>query len=315
MILGYSVAYDVLTDESVRDLIRQDMVTFVTELMMTRSVCPVINGIPCVTPINVQYVVVTPSEPLSITISTSPLNVTVTGIQEFWPTVLGLYPQATVAIQLTSAFEVALQVTANQPAWASQYQTINTFFETNVDSWLKTAQLWAYSANCGNSYFANNIAFEPMFDLARLDQDATRQSTILGILGHNMWAKGVINDKNVWFAYIFAADDPTDALAPTAITMGNSQLAQFGAPPRVHIDVSNDFPENPNCTNEALEAIDVDQRVIDDFAWQRGPWTETDPGNPSEVFPGVDYLAAYWLGRAEGFLTDDTPTECTVWLP
>ncbi len=131
-----------------------------------------------------------------------------------------------------------------------------------------------------------------------------------------MWTNGVANDKNVWFANIYAANAPAGSnIAPGAISMGNEQLAQFGAAPRVHVPVTNSLPADPSCPGNALEAIDVGPRVIGDFTWQRGPWQESDPGNTSDVYPGVDYLAAYWLGRQAGYLTDDTPTECTRWSP
>jgi hypothetical protein len=120
----------------------------------------------------------------------------------------------------------------------------------------------------------------------------------------------------VWFAYIYAANAPANSTsAAPAVTMGNTQLAEFQAAPRVHAAVTNTLPADPNCTGQALDAIDISQRIINDFDWQRGSWQETDAGNPNEVYPGVDYLAAYWLGRQAGFLTDDTPTECTRWLP
>ena len=162
---------------------------------------------------------------------------------------------------------------------------------------------------------ANNIAFEPMYDLARLDTDPTRSALIRGtILEQNMWQKGVIGDKNSWFAYIYAADAPAGSTgSASAVAMANAQIAQFTPPPRVHLAVSNSFPADPNCPGQALDAIDVGQRVINDFDWQRGAWQEVDPGLPTEVYPGVDYLAAYWLARASGFLADDAPGQCTQW--
>ena len=176
VVLGYSLAYDVLVDESVRDLIRADMTTFVTELMKTRTLYPTIDGVVSVIPFSVQYCVITDQEPLNISLSGD--ADTLTGMQEFMPKLLGLYPEPTVAIQLASIFEVALQVTQGQTAWASQYATIQAFFTANVDSWLDVAKGWTYNRNCGTSYFANNIAFEPMYDLARLEQDPARAALI-----------------------------------------------------------------------------------------------------------------------------------------
>ncbi len=316
--LGYAAAYDVLTDESIRDLIRADMTTFVKQLMITRTLCPTINGFPCLVSIQEQYIVKTPWEPLAINLTTSGVSSeqVITGLLDFMPSAYGVYPQPAAAIQLTSAFEVALHVTADRPAWAADHDTIQAFFLANVDSWLQTARTWFYSANCGKGYFGNNIVFEPMFNLARLDSDPGRQAIIQGILQQNMWQSGVINDKNPWFAYIYAAvQHGADAGASAAVAMGNHQLSQFQPPPRVHVAVSNSFPENSSCPGNAQAAIDVANRVIGDFEWQRQPWQQSDPGVPTQVFPGVDYLAAYWLGRAEGFLQNDAPTECTQWLP
>ena len=58
VLLGYAAAYDVLTDESIRDLIRADVTTFVEQLMITRTLCPTINGIPCLLSIKEAYIVV-----------------------------------------------------------------------------------------------------------------------------------------------------------------------------------------------------------------------------------------------------------------
>ncbi len=313
VVLGYSLAYDVLTDETVRDLIRGDMTTFVGELMKTRKLYPTIDGVPSLVPFNVQYCVLTDQEPLNISIGSG--QEALTGIQEFMPSLFGLYPEPTVAIQLTSAFEVALQVTANQPSWATQNQQIETFFAANVASWLQVAQQWTYSRSCGTSYFANNIVFEPMFDLARLDTDPTRSALIRGtILEKKMWQQGVSADKNAWFAYIYAANAAADdAGAVAAVAMANAQLAQFTPPPRVHVAVSNSLPADPSCPGQALDAIDLGQRVINDFTWQRGAWQESDAGNAAEVYPGVDYLAAYWMARAQGFLADDSAGTCARW--
>ena len=51
-------------------------------------------------------------------------------------------------------------------------------------------------------------------------------------------------------------------------------------------------------TDTATNAVDVGDRVVEDFLWQRGPWRLHDGGNLAEVYPGVDFLAAYWAARA-----------------
>jgi hypothetical protein len=108
---------------------------------------------------------------------------------------------------------------------------------------------------------------------------------------------------------------PADAAAPAAISMSNTQLAQFPGPPRVDIGVTNHFPPDPHCPGNSLGAIDVGLRPPQDFTWQRGPWQQSNTPNTTLVYPGVDYLAAYWLARAQGFLQDDAPSECARWSP
>ena len=97
-------------------------------------------------------------------------------------------------------------------------------------------------------------------------------------------------------------------------------MAQFPAPPRVAHAV--DDTANPkyssldsSCPGEVAHttAVDVGDRVVDDFIWQRQPWGLSRGAIAGQTFPGVDYLVAYWMGRHHGFITDDAPNECLVW--
>jgi hypothetical protein len=94
------------------------------------------------------------------------------------------------------------------------------------------------------------------------------------------------------------------------------QLAQFPPAPRVHhpVDLRNDarYPHDPICPDHVIHtsAVDVGDRIVSDFIWQRGPWDLFDPGDPARSEPGVDYLVAYWMGRHHGFISDDTPGRC-----
>lgn len=317
VVLGYSIAYDAISDEPTRELIRGDLVTFIQQLMMIRSLEPTINGIPSPVPIQTQYVVVTNQEPLSIVLTSNSNDDEFSGALLFSPEPFGVYPDPTVAIQLSAAFEIALQVTQGIASWQTQYQQILAFKEANIDSWLNIATDWVdTNSTCNGPYYGNNIAFEPMFNLARLESDPTRKAKIQSILAENMWSLGVEHDKQSWFAYIYAANiDAGSPDALDAISMGNQQLAEFTPPPRVHLPVTNNLPGLANCPGTAAQAIDLGARVISDFDWQRDPRQESDTGNPSEVYPGVDYLCAYWLARQEGFLPNDAPTRCTQWLP
>ena len=57
-----------------------------------------IDGSPGLIPFNVQYCVLTDQEPLAISVGGSGQDA-ITGMQEFMPSLFGLYPQPAAAIQ------------------------------------------------------------------------------------------------------------------------------------------------------------------------------------------------------------------------
>jgi hypothetical protein len=104
----------------------------------------------------------------------------------------------------------------------------------------------------------------------------------------------------------------------TVATAALAQLSQFPPPPRVHrpVDLRSDprYPHEPSCTDQAAHstAVDVGERVVSDFLWQRHPWGLYDFGDLARGEPGVDYLVAYWLGRHHQLIAEDTPGRCLV---
>ncbi len=157
-----------------------------------------------------------------------------------------------------------------------------------------------------------------MYNLARLETDATLRSTILNDVLHNrLWAEHQ-GTKNSFFYFMYAANYPNadGAIGPE----GAAQLAGFPPPPRIKVAVDQRtaaqyLPHESGCTDQVdhSSAVDVAHRVVSDFIWQRHPWGLYDPGYANQTFPGVDYLAAYWFGRHHGFISDDTPSQCLVW--
>ncbi len=132
-----------------------------------------------------------------------------------------------------------------------------------------------------------------------------------------MWPE-FVHTKNVFFSYIYAANAP--APGAEVIDSAAAQLAGFPPPPRVRVPVDLRFdpryvPHQEGCTDQCRHdnAVDVAERVVSDFIWQRNPWGLFDGGNPHQTYPGVDYLVAYWMGRFHGFLDDDTPGRCLAW--
>jgi hypothetical protein len=342
VMLGYAIAYEALTDADadVKQTIRDDVVALVKELMTERSIPLIVNYNGIAFPVataNLRFVVLDHLEMLNggIELDFSSSSTELYGFQEFTPDLADIIhqipgltwvpsiPRASSAIMLASFFQVGMLVTKDVPASANDYNTIQSYYLTHplpggsINDWLGVAKQWSDTSTCGQSYFANNITMEPMYNLARLETDPTRQATIQGtILNTTMWPD-FVNTKNSFFSFIYAANEATvdPSVVPNAVT----QLSEFPAPPRVQhpVDLRNNpaYPVDANCPTQVdhSTAIDISARVVGDFLWQRDPWELYDPGNLDQTFPGVDYMVAYWMARWHSFMTDDTPGECLAW--
>jgi hypothetical protein len=218
---------------------------------------------------------------------------------------------------LSSFFKVALLVTDGVPEYAERRAAIETHYEENVGWWLDVAETPAgyYADPCGDGYYGRNIRFEPMYNLARLETDIwlldrIRDNVLAGI----MWPD-VADHKNVFFAFIHAANqdwsDEIDGIVDDHVY----QLELFPTAPRIDElhDNWGEYFENPDCPGNTTVATDVDDRVVADFLWQRHPWKIFKAGNVLRVYPGVDYMVAYWMGRHHGFIDDDLPDSCLKW--
>ena len=145
------------------------------------------------------------------------------------------------------------------------------------------------------------------------------------VLDGKMWA-ALSGQKNPYFAFLWGATRTPLPPAPPAIASAAAELAQFPPGPRVHVAVDHTsdaryqaarFVVHHGADGRHREATPSTSPIawIEDFLWQRGPWRLQDAGNTAEVYPGVDFLAAYWAARANGFVSDDAPTTCARWAP
>jgi hypothetical protein len=347
VMLGYSLAYEALSpqEEATRQLIREDVVELVQELMLDRSV-PValtVDGTsyPAFT-IDLRFVVIATAElsngALEFAIDTGNLtDAEAYGFQEFTPNlkdVLGQIPvigpnlpnlaRPDSAVMLSSFFRVAMQVTDGVAAYADARSAIVDYYLNHtaagghVDDWLQIASTSVPDKQCGDKYYGNNIMMEPMYNLARLEDDPARLQIIQqDVLGGWLWAR-YVNTKNCFFSFIYAGNMP--AYDPAVVTSAVTQLEGFPIAPHRYppVDLLADpdyLPHDPDCPNQCnhATAVDVAERVGTDFMWQRHPWALLDPGDPSLTAPGVDYLVAYWLGRHHGYITEDAVGRCAAW--
>lgn len=336
---GLALAYDASPDPVIRGLIRDDVVEVVEELMRQRVV-PVeviVNSLPPVRlNLNSRYLILNPSEltdgRVVIALDTGDIggSAELHGVREFLPDMSTLVhqipglgwtpdiPRAGTAIMLGSFFLSAIHMTADDPAQSDRHQAIRAFYETHADEWLEIAGSWSYPKSCGTSYYATNIVFTPAYNLARLETDTLRRWRIRErLIPDTMWPE-VEQHKNAYFGLITAShmDTPPESV----LTMARRQLTLFPAPPKIDraVDLTDRFDADPECnqpTARSSQAIDMDLRPPESFQWQNHPWKLVNTGTPRKVFPGVDYLIAYWIARHHAFLEDDRTGVCTRQAP
>jgi hypothetical protein len=344
-ILGYTLAYLATTDEELKSIIRKDVVEVATELAKQRKGVPirvVVNGIPLQKEIDIENVILAPSEfvngRVTLDLSTSEVSGSESqGMREFVPdfsmivkpiTGIGTsVPRNSTAIMIGAFFEAALMMSADAPAndmaMKAQHDALATYYASKAEGWAKIASGWTFDTRdgCGKGYFSSHIAFIMAYVWSSLVnsksptgvmsyvKDATFDQAMWGALkGH----------KNSYFAFLWASTRQN----PDGVALENArtQLAQFEAGPRVQMPrnstaMTEYMPHDTDCTAEPLcniktMSVDVKDRRVDDFLWQRQPWQLYDGGDMRRVFPGVDFMAAYWAGRRHGFIQDDRPSTC-----
>ena len=331
--LGHSFAYEASEDEELKEIIRRNVVEFIEVLMVfeNRQVNFVIDGVPLTTTVELGHCVYSDKETSDgkpeIIIQTSPFHMESHGVLPFWPNpsqflrqigLLSWLPDIYLrsqAIQLGAMFSVALQVTEGVPDYAERRAAILQHYEQHVDEWIDLASEWANSNECGSSYHGLNIAFQPAWNWARLEQDPTRSARLrTEVLRDAMWSE-VHDHKNIFFAFIYTSQADTADDTSSIIDSHLDQLSLFPEAPNLShpVDNTGDYPEDPDCPGLSSIAIDVDDRVPSTFMWERNPWKLVDEGAPNFMFSGVDYIVTYWMARYYGYLEDDSPDICLRW--
>ncbi len=338
VLLGEYLAYLATPDPAVKQMIREDTVAVATELMKVHKgvvAAIAVNGnVSFDKTLDLENVILAPSEmpggKLQITLSTSNAGDSkIMGMREFFPDysmlvkqALGLpipIPRPSSAMMLGAIFQIALLTTEGVPGMEAVHQSLASYYAAHAPGWLDIAAGWTFSSTCGNGYFANHIAFILLHSYAMLESSPTLGPRVRDqVLDGKVWA-ALKGHKNPYFTFLWGATRAAPAKAE--IDAARTQLAEFAPAPRVHVArdvtaVPSYAPHDATCTSPPLcdtatLAVDVKDRVVDDFLWQRQPWQLSDGGDPRQVYPGVDYLAAYWAGRRHGFIAEDRPGTCT----
>lgn len=340
VMLGLYLAWQETPDEALRASIREDVVAVAKELIKVRTGVPVhvdLGGLPIDTTMNLENVILAPDETADgkvwVVVDTGTVsNSDLFGAREFLPdlsTALKQVPgfswlppvkRPSSSIMLGAFLRMAMEMTAGVPGSEADHAAIASYYDAHADAWLDDAETWSFSSNCGNGYYANHIAYISAYAWSTLETDPVRGARIRdAVFSNRMWS-ALSSHKNSYFAFLWGGAlgiGPGDPAIADAAT----QLAQFPAGPRVNVPVDHlaDYPASSSCTQngqpQSTVAVDVGDRVPDGFIWERAPWGLYSPGDPTQVFPGTDYLAAYWAARAPSLLPDDRPGTCTRWSP
>ena len=323
VLLGMSLAYEATSDPGIRQLIREDVATFAEQLMRRerKRVKVIINGASNFsTTLELEHAVYTDDEtpdgiPI-LNIRTNPFEAQGSGMVVFWPNPsefvrqipgLGWLPDVLLpsqAIQLAATFRVALQVTAEVPGYEARHAALLAHYDEQVENWLGIAAGWENTNRCGASYHGLNVAFMPIYNWVRLEDDPVRRARLQSdVLRDALWS-AVEDHKNVFFGFLYAAQASPEDAVEALLDAHLAQLALFPKAPQTAepLDVRYKYPEDPECPGLSAIATDVDDRPGATFIWERQPWKLMDPGAPEVAFAGVDYLLTYWLGRQAGFI-------------
>jgi hypothetical protein len=346
VILGFVMAYLASSNDDTRALIRGDVVRVATELAKQRKGVPfrvIVNGIPLDKKLDLENVILAPSEMpdgrITVDLSTNAVADTeASGMREFFPDysvvtkqALGVgvaIPRSASAIMISAIFEAALMMSADatDAATKASHQDLATYYATHKAAWLTIAKGWTFSTadGCGRSYYSTHIAYIMAYVWATLVNDPAMTAPVRDTLFDQAMWNSVKSHKNAYFAFLWGGTRAGNA-ANGPIAAAVTQLEQFAPGPRVHVPRDTTtaplyLPHDAQCTAEPqcdvkTNAVDVKDRVVDDFIWQRQPWQLMDGGNAAQVYPGVDYLAAYWAARRHGFVDDDRAGTCARKAP
>lgn len=346
VMLGYAWAYQALQSETHKDLIRNDVIEICEELMKVRKIKVLFR-------INIQgqwlefgdeltltNVILNPTEYrdgkpfIQFGGEDEPTNLeesTMSGIREFVPNYRDLLSQLPLigglfkfdiyrsgsAIMLAAAIRTGILVTEGDPKYAAQNKAFKDYYNQNFDEWLKSIQAYIFlngEQACWRKYYGLNIVMQPLWTLLRLEDDPARRAAILNVLETKIYPL-VSTHKNAFFDYIYASQMPASQNIQAIILNANDQLSQFMDPPKHHtlINHSDIYEANPDCPGMSKIAIDVKDRRTADFIWQRQPFHLTDVDRLGAIYPGTDYLMAYWMARYYGWLDDDSKGRCLRW--
>jgi hypothetical protein len=206
--------------------------------------------------------------------------------------------------------------------------------------WRRYEELWARDSdtletacfswmNKYDEYFGFNLSHENFFTWLRLETDPVRRAFILKVF-HDQIRWLVAGTHNVFFDAIYLANCARAGECRNAegtLADLRAQIADFPDPPVR--DVSLAIPEWPldplsvflsdlidrlgirdliDIEPQTLDPRPVSQRCPASFMWQKTPHNlDCVGGDGREVYPGIDFMVAYWMGRYYSLIDPGNP--------
>jgi hypothetical protein len=155
-------------------------------------------------------------------------------------------------------------------------------------------------------YYAHNLRAARTYSIWLLDADPERRVQIVDY-ARTRWRRWTDHHGNAWLSWLWfvMSGAPPDAEGLRAlyelrwkpIRSASSPLAGRWSPPRIDAVIFDTTP--------AWVLPVYLRKPSEYFSWQKEPWGAGEPGNRGRAnTTGLDFLAAYWLGRAHGFIPD-----------
>jgi len=159
-----------------------------------------------------------------------------------------------------------------------------------VHDWLDVAATYAETATCGASYYGHNISMEPMYSWAR--PRGRRRPPHAGGLGAARQDVAALREHEELILHVHhgaehrpgsgsarRGSDPDRRVRAAAARPGAGRpdgrpglrIAEAGCPYQV----------------SHTTAVEVGDRPVADFLWQRDPWELVDPGDVTQTEPGA----------------------------
>jgi hypothetical protein len=180
--------------------------------------------------------------------------------------------------------------------------------------WVVANFLWVY-LGYQTKHYNVYMAFENMYTLTRLEDDPALKSIYANAFKRQLWestgdslrfrrARVEANPTYTpWYLY------STERRDPEAIMKSIWQMDVFvEAPLRDHLVHNSDNPDievNPEKPDWSLYPLPANLRVPDMCIWHRTPYGLDGGDDGGRERSGHDYLLPYWMGRYYGYISPD----------